>query len=258
MFDIPRALLYRRSVSDLRKIPLLARLTWKIEQWRGRASLPLGRTLGGLLFYGRPFLRNAWDVAMQALVREPALRYRCASVGRRLRLYGPIPRIMGDGIIDIGDGVEFPPDMVILVGLGLKPLARLCVGNDVRFGPGTMLYVARGLRIGNHCRTAPRVSIYDTDLHPTDADLRRQNYGTLEHAASAPVVIEDDVWIGAQAIILKGVTLHRGAIIAAGAVVTEDVPAFAVVAGNPARVIRQLPVSEAIALQVSSRSDDDG
>lgn len=227
-------------MADTPKVPLLVRLTWKIEQWRGRFSLPVGRTLGSLLFYGRPFLENAFGIVTQTLVREPALRFRCHQVGKRLRMYGPAPRIMGDGIIEVGDEAEFGPDMVLLVGLGLPQPALLSIGNDVRFGPGTMIYVAREVRIGDHCRTGPGVKIYDTDLHPLDAEMRRQNYGTITMASTAPVLIEDDVWIGANAIILKGVTLHRGAVVGAGAVVTDDVPPATVVAGNPARVVRRV------------------
>jgi len=215
-------------------------LIWKVEQLRGRVVLPAGEAIGGLLFYGRPLIANAFGVLMQALVREPAFRYRCAHVGRRLRLYGPAPHIMGDGQIDIGEGVEFNVNTVLLVGLGLRAPARLSVGNDVRFGPDNMIVAANDVRIGDHCRTGPGVKIYDTDLHALDPDRRRQNYGTIEHAATAAVRIEDDVWIGANAVILKGVTLHRGAIVGAAAVVADDVPAMTVVAGNPARIIRQL------------------
>lgn len=63
--------------------------------------------------------------------------------------------------------------------------------------------------------------------------------GVIEPPSAAPVVIEDDVLIGANAVILEGVTVGQGAIVAAGAIVTEDVPAGAVVAGTPARVIKQ-------------------
>lgn len=60
----------------------------------------------------------------------------------------------------------------------------------------------------------------------------------------APVVIEDHVWIGFNAVVLKGVTIGRGAIVAAGAVVTRDVPPFTIVGGNPARIIRELTAEE--------------
>jgi acetyltransferase-like isoleucine patch superfamily enzyme len=238
--DLAGLLAYSRSVADKPGVHLLVRLIWKVEQLRGRFVLPVGKLIGGLLFYGRPLLSNAWGVLMQALVREPAFRYRCARVGRGLRLYGSGPHIMGDGRIEIGDSVEFNANTVLLVGLGLSGGARLSVGNDVRFGPDNMIVVARELRIGDHCRTGPGVKIYDTDMHALDADSRRQNYGTIDQASTAAVRLEDDVWIGANAVILKGVTLHRGAIVGAGAVVTSDVAPFTIVAGNPAQVVRGL------------------
>lgn len=64
------------------------------------------------------------------------------------------------------------------------------------------------------------------------------------HAEAAPIVIEDDVWIGEYAAIMKGVTIGKGAIVAAHAVVTKDVPAYTVVAGNPAKVVKDLPLNE--------------
>ncbi|RFA25156.1 hypothetical protein CAI21_19880 [Alkalilimnicola ehrlichii] len=60
----------------------------------------------------------------------------------------------------------------------------------------------------------------------------------------APVIIEDDVWIGNNCIVLKGVRIGRGAIVGAGAVVTKDVPAYCIVGGNPARVLKRLPEPE--------------
>ncbi len=231
---------YRLLVPDTSRVPLLVRLTWKVEQWRGRFSLPVGRFAGGLLFYGRPLLVNAWGMAMQALVREPMLRFRCAKVGCRLRMYGTAPRIMGDGIIEIGDDVELADDMALMVGLGLPEPARLEMKNHITFGGHHIISVARGVRIGNHCWIGPGANIYDNDLHPVDAAQRRLRWGNSDRVKSAPVIIEDDAWVGLNATILKGVTLHRGAIVAAGAVVTQDVPPFAIVAGNPARVVRQL------------------
>jgi len=177
---------------------------------------------------------------MQAAVHEPALRFRCARIGKGLRLYGPAPRIMGDGAIELGNDVEFTAPTVILVGLGRDEPAVLRVGDDVRFGPDNIICAAREVRIGNHCRMGPGVRIYDTDMHAFDPDTRRQNYGTSAAALSGPVVIEDDVWIGANAVILKGVRLARGAIIGAGAVVADDVPPMTIAAGNPARLVRRV------------------
>lgn len=77
----------------------------------------------------------------------------------------------------------------------------------------------------------------DKDAHPMDFMVRRSsNEGTK----AAPIVIEDDVWIGAHSIILKGVTIGARSIIGAGSIVTKSVPADCVAAGNPCRVIKKL------------------
>ena len=65
------------------------------------------------------------------------------------------------------------------------------------------------------------------------------------HSESAPIVIEDNVWIGEYATILKGVTIGKGAVVASHAVVTKDVPPYTIVAGNPARVVKELHHGEA-------------
>ncbi len=89
-----------------------------------------------------------------------------------------------------------------------------------------------GIRIGNGVMIAPRVSLI-TGGHPLPLAERR------EYLSFAPIVIEDDVWIGTAAVITQGVTIGAGAVVAAGAVVTHDVPAGTLVAGVPARVIKK-------------------
>lgn len=86
---------------------------------------------------------------------------------------------------------------------------------------------------------ASGVQVFDMDGHPLDAEARRAGEPTPAEAI-APVVIGDDVWIGNGSLILKGVTIGDRAIVAARSVVTKDVPADAVVAGNPARVVKVL------------------
>jgi acetyltransferase-like isoleucine patch superfamily enzyme len=221
-----------------------------LDRGRGTVHLPTGSTLGGILFHGRPFLFNLRRLLMQILIYEPALRYRCRSVGRRLCLLGPAPRILGEGIIDIGEDVQFDEGMSFIVGVGLPEPAHLEIKNHVTFAGHQILSVARGISIGNHCLIGG--SIFDNDLHALDFTERRVRFGDITKVKSAPVVIEDDVWVGLNAMILKGVTLHRGAIVGAGAVVTKSVPPFTVVAGNPARVVRQLKEDGATAERVAA------
>lgn len=89
--------------------------------------------------------------------------------------------------------------------------------------------------IGRDVMMGPDVVIFTTDHIFSDTSRPMMDQGM---AAAKPVTIGDDVWIGQRALILPGVSIGTGAIVAAGAVVTRDVPPFAVVAGNPARIIK--------------------
>jgi maltose O-acetyltransferase len=90
------------------------------------------------------------------------------------------------------------------------------------------------VRIGDNAMIGPSVQIY-TAAHDLQAETRNQGWETAK-----PVVIEENVWIGGGAILLPGVTIGRNAVVGAGAVVSRNVPANTVVAGNPARVIREI------------------
>jgi acetyltransferase-like isoleucine patch superfamily enzyme len=108
----------------------------------------------------------------------------------------------------------------------------LTIGSRVDIGEFTVLRASGGLAIGNEVLIAAHV-VLTTRGHPVEGD----RYGVT---VDAPIVIEDRVWIGAGAIVLPGVTVGIGSIVAAGAVVTEDVPPYTVVGGVPAVAIRSL------------------
>lgn len=112
--------------------------------------------------------------------------------------------------IELGERVFFNFNCVVL------DVCRVVIGDYTLFGPGVQIL---------------------TPLHPLDAALRRQQeYGK-------PVTIGSDVWVGAGALILPGVTVGDRTVIGAGSVVTRDVPSGVFAAGNPCRVVRQLSVS---------------
>lgn len=111
----------------------------------------------------------------------------------------------------------------------------LTIGDGVRINYGTSIYADRAITIGDRVRIGPHSSIVDTDFH----DLYDHNV----KPEGAPVVIEDDVWIGARCTVLKGVHIGRGAVIGTGAIVTKDVPPFTVMAGVPAKPINRLDPS---------------
>ncbi|HOG48597.1 MAG TPA: acyltransferase [Anaerolineae bacterium] len=102
---------------------------------------------------------------------------------------------------------------------------------------GGALCAATRIAIGNNVAVGVNTIITDTDFHPLDPEYRKLKPAD---GRAAPVEIADDVFIGMQCLILKGVTIGRGSVIGAGSVVTRDVPPHVVAAGNPARVVRTL------------------
>ncbi|MFI8199481.1 DapH/DapD/GlmU-related protein [Streptomyces sp. NPDC085942] len=106
-------------------------------------------------------------------------------------------------------------------------------GENVFVNQGCTFMDKGGIRIGSGVMIAPKVSLI-TGGHPLPRAERRA------FLSFAPIVIEDDVWIGTAAVITQGVTIGAGAVVAAGAVVTRDVPVGTVVAGVPARVIKKI------------------
>jgi acetyltransferase-like isoleucine patch superfamily enzyme len=116
------------------------------------------------------------------------------------------------------------------------PGAVLEVGAQFAMTGGT-LCAAERITIGDRVTVGANCTIVDTDFHPPEAAWRRL---APNDAETAPVVIEDDVFIGMNCLILKGVTIGRGSMVGAGSVVTRDAPPGVIIAGNPARVVRAL------------------
>ncbi|BEU86855.1 acyltransferase [Selenomonas sp. TAMA-11512] len=123
---------------------------------------------------------------------------------------------------------------------------KISIGDDCYIGEGTRIWSEKSIRIGNHVLLAHNVDIHDCNDHPVDAEERHRHFQTIVTKGFSQdfdlkgrgVTIEDDVWVGFGACIMKGVTIGRGAIVAAHAVVTKDVPPYAVVGGNPAQKIK--------------------
>lgn len=111
----------------------------------------------------------------------------------------------------------------------------ISVGSRTHFNNNVQVLASAGVSIGADCLIGDAVLIMDSDGHALAPELRHQSAGI-----SGIVSIEDNVWIGSRAIILKGVTLGAGCVVGAGAIVTRSVPPRTVVAGNPARPLRTL------------------
>lgn len=158
--------------------------------------------------------------------------------------------------IHVGDGCSFENGSLIECSDGPIRMGDSChvrsgaklyawngsieIGSYVSFNTGVVIYGTGGVVIGNDVRVAANTIIVASSHVFSDLNVPIRSQG----CTAKGIKIEDDVWIGANATILDGVTIGRGAVVAAGAVVNRDVPQFAVVGGVPARIInsRSAPV----------------
>jgi len=125
-------------------------------------------------------------------------------------------------------GIKIGKGSTIHMGARFYDPRNISIGEDSIIGEGVVLDGRDKLNIGNHVDIASEVMIYNSEHDIDDPNFLAKN---------APVLIEDYVFIGPRAIILPGVKIGKGAVVAAGAVVTKDVPPFAIVGGVPAKII---------------------
>jgi len=202
-------------------------------------------------------LRGARETSARAfgggLLRHRLLRRRAIWIGSRTVLDGAgRVRVRDGGALRIGlgafgltsehdtsvvrvrPGAELVCDGVVSLQRGVRVVVdggRLTLGHGTNVnGLGTRLLCAQEITVGAHCTLSWDVQVLDNDFHTITVD-------GAERPSVAPVRIGDRVWVGTRAVVLKGVTIGDGAVVAAGAVVTSDVPAGSVVAGVPARVV---------------------
>jgi acetyltransferase-like isoleucine patch superfamily enzyme len=174
------------------------------------------------------------------------------TLGSGLQILGALPIIKcsGDGKIIIGNNVVLNSDFrnsntslttKVKFVVGLHGTIR--IGNNCDLN-GTCMVAYDEIEIGDFCQFASSSLISDTDFHSTKSDVRlRQMQGlpfSFDEVKKKKVTIGNNVWVGWNTIILKGVSIGDNSIIAAGSVVTKDVPANVIVAGNPAAIIKTI------------------
>lgn len=223
----------------------------KIRNREGRIADLIYRTYRGIeRFNIRPgllhrFLRQErvmrgmlWGMVKSKLYDEPIFRLACGSCGEGLHLVGGIPSVYGEMELHVGEKVTLHGSTSFFAAkVFARP--RLTIGNRTHCGSFFNVSVGAGVHIGDDVLIANRVTLVAYDGHPMDAELRRRGL-PAEAASSRPIFIDDDVWICQGAMIMKGVRVGRGSIVAADAVVVKDVPPYSVAAGNPARIVKTL------------------
>ena len=203
--------LLRWNVPDTPAVRRLARLAYRVHD----AAASGGELLAAKLLY------------------EPMVRARFAHVGRSVHVSG-LPFLVGHCNIRVGDGCTLSKIQVFSGRFPDEP--ELVLGRGTTVGYLVTFTVNERVVVGDHVGIATRACIADSDGHP--AELSRRLRGEpMSRSDIRPVTIGDHVWIGRAAQVHKGVTIGRGAVVAAGSVVVSDVPEGALAMGVPARVI---------------------
>jgi len=144
--------------------------------------------------------------------------------------------------IFIGNNTHIRGELLIF-----KYGGQIKIGNNCYIGEYSKIWSGESITIKNSVLISHNVNIIDTNSHELDSSERNERYIELVKnghwkekgsIVTKPITIEDFAWINFNSTILKGVTIGKGAIVAAGSVVTKDVPPYAVVAGNPAKIIK--------------------
>lgn len=158
-------------------------------------------------------------------------------VGSGVRVIGR-PVICNHGRIEIGEGVVLR-SVVLPLELETKPGGKIIIGARCSFNYGVSIGATQLIEIGQRVRMGPYAMVIDSNFHdPHDRQKRPE---------PMPVHIKDDVWIGAKASVMPGVTIGRGSIIGAHALVNRNVPPFSIAGGVPAKVIGKLDENRFVA-----------
>ena len=208
----------------------MARPNRHVDRWLVRLALRLGRS-------PRTVCRLAVDCAFAVWW----LRLHGVEVGDGSRFAGlPVIKMVAGSQISLGkrtlvnsrldsNSATMPHPTMLST---LAPGAVIRVGDGAGLS-GVSIAAVKRVEIGDRTLVGSGACLWDTDFHPLDPGMRREH--ATRNAAAAPILVGSDAFIGARAMILKGVTIGNEAIVGAGAVVTRDVPGRGVVAGNPAR-----------------------
>lgn len=159
-------------------------------------------------------------------------------IKKRLRLNGEISALCKNkSSIDIRRDAKLTIDGVVDLGAGtnivVNEIATISIGNNTYIAGDSKIYANKSINIGNDCALSWGLTIIDSDFHSIIYNTVKNN------VVCEPINIGNHVWVGCNVTILKGVNIGDNSIIAAGSIVNKDVPKNCLVAGNPARIIKQ-------------------
>jgi len=175
--------------------------------------------------------RTLWHNGWAVLRAHWYLRH-ATQVGSKARVWGK-PVIRNHGTLLIGERIRLV-STVATTEIAIEHGGTLEIGSGTYINYGCSIAASQLVRIGTNCNIGTHVLLMDNDFHCLEPERRS------EKPPSAPIELEDNVWLGARVIVLRGVTIGAGSAVGAGSVVTKDIPPRCVAVGIPAKVIRRL------------------
>ncbi|MEM1404961.1 MAG: acyltransferase [Pseudomonadota bacterium] len=203
----------------------------------------------------RPYWVKKTYLRLRGWYVDYFLRPECASLGRYATVMKPRYVIISGPNIHIGDCFTAIAEPMHRVEIGVwgrqAREGTIRIGNGVLMSPGSRISASDEITVGDGTMLANGVYITDSDWHTIYDRIQRAETPT-------PVHIGRNVWLGDHATVLKGVTVGENSVIAARAVVTKDVPANVIVAGNPARVVKELDQDREMITRMDYFADPEG
>jgi acetyltransferase-like isoleucine patch superfamily enzyme len=188
------------------------------------------------------------EVIESHIIKNRVRKYQAlVTIGSKSRLHAEaqVFNYMNDpSAIKIAEGTHIRGELLTFASGG-----QITIGSNGFIGEGTRIWSAESIKIGDNVLISHNCNIIDTDSHEINYLERAKSFTSLIESGHSkvkgnvltkPILIEDYAWISYNVSILKGVTIGKGAIVAAGSVVTKDVSEFSVVAGNPAIIIKSI------------------
>ncbi|ENY70687.1 acetyltransferase [Aeromonas diversa CDC 2478-85] len=232
----------------------LARTLWRLAKGMRCAQVPVIPPLHAALLRLHLLLTGLGSNLLRALYWTPLFQSRLEASAPRLYLYGGMPLVTGPLTIRVGSDCRLSAATTLSGRTSGPSRPTLEIGNNVGIGWQTTIAVGCRVVLGDHVRIAGRAFLAGYPGHPLEAEARARGEPDRESQVG-DIILEDHVWLATGVMVMAGVRIGRGTVVAAGSVVTRDLPPNVVAAGNPARVIRSLGREDAPAVAAISEEE---
>lgn len=210
---------------------------YKLAKAFYRFNIPTIKPVHLPLYYLDSFIKFIFKRIFHTFWSIPLFKARCQKVGKNLQIPNGIPLVIGSHLkIILGDNVTIQRSTIGASKVFDEPV--FIIGNNTSINYGTTISVSKEIIIGNDCMISGGCMIMDSDDHPVDPVTRAKKL-PVDPSDVKPVKIGNNVWIGANSTILKGVTIGDNSIVATHSVVTKNIPTNCIFGNEPAKLIKK-------------------